>query len=360
MVPGFFDNLRDYSEIKLRILGKFLPPWSAKLGFMSRRGNHLIWYVDAFAGRGQYLDGSDGSPLVGLRQAEHTRLADRGYELACFFVELNQENWNTLESLIEPFRRGGVHVRSERGRFSSLIVEIEKATQGSPILLFIDPFGLSPLEFSEFQILLRREAPTDLILTFQHRALHRLATEYPHIISSAIGSETWQSGWDDSSDTHSQIMSVLSIFADNIRHHGRFLRVLSYPIRERVDSAPRYYLLFASRHYDAFELWNDEIAQEESALTSQQYQMLTGQTTFLPALDEQTAALNLLDNIRGVARTQERFTRRELVRHFVLDRGGQYHTGSIKKAVQSLLNSGELLRDHLPRKGINDDTLRLS
>ena len=54
MVAGFFDNLRDYSEIKLRILGRFLAPWAAKLGFWTRRRNGAIWYVNGFAGPGKY------------------------------------------------------------------------------------------------------------------------------------------------------------------------------------------------------------------------------------------------------------------------------------------------------------------
>ena len=87
MVPRFFDNLRDYQEIKLRILRKFLPPWSAKLGSLAQRSNKVIWYVDGFAGEGKYKDGSDGSPLLGLRSARHTLDQNRQYQLACFFVE---------------------------------------------------------------------------------------------------------------------------------------------------------------------------------------------------------------------------------------------------------------------------------
>ena len=62
MVPGFFDNLRDHSEVKHRILASFLTPWAAKLGSTFRGRSGVIWYVDGFAGAGKYGDGRDGSP----------------------------------------------------------------------------------------------------------------------------------------------------------------------------------------------------------------------------------------------------------------------------------------------------------
>ena len=360
MVPGFFENLRDYSEIKLRILSKFLTPWSAKLGSMARRGSGEIWYVDGFAGEGRYKDGRDGSPVVGLRRASQALKEDRGYDLACFFVEKSRNRWASLDRISEGFRRGGVTVHNKRGEFSQYVLEIASTTQGSALLLFVDPFGISPLKYELFKPLLTRASPLDLILTFQHRALHRLAKDYPHLISEAIGNEGWKDTWDSIADTAAQTRHIFDIFRQNLLEDGRFLEVFFYPIRVSINSAPKYYLVFASRHYDAFELWNDQVALEETNLSRKTYDTLVSQASFLPAFDAEFQAVSLLNEVRALAHSMERVTRRDIIMWLVRNRWGQYQTGGMKKAVASMVRSGELMREHGSGKSIDDDYMYLT
>ena len=114
---------------------------------MARSGSRVIWYVDGFAGEGKYKDGSDGSPLLGLRMAEQIQEANRGYQLACYFVEKSATRWRSLEELAQPFGQDGILVVNKRGEFSSLLTDIEQKTRRSPMLLFVDPFGISPLKY---------------------------------------------------------------------------------------------------------------------------------------------------------------------------------------------------------------------
>ena len=356
MAVRFFDNLRDYTEIKLRILGRFLTPWSAKLGYQASKGGGVIWYVDGFAGPGQYKDGRDGSPLLALRRANHINMEKRPYELSCFFVEKDHNNWRNLSEISEPFKRDGIKVRNERGEFSDFIVEIQEATKGSTVLFFVDPFGISPLKYEKFRLLLGREWPIDLILTFPHRAVHRLATEHPHLVTEAIGSDTWKIGWDELANPASQTERVLHILRENVLTDGRFLDVVYYPIKPTKRSAPKYFLLFASRHYDAFELWNDEIAQEETTLSTNEYAQAP-QTSFLPQVDQQITANILWDEVRDLLRAKRKTRRQDVIRFFVLSKWGQYHTRDIKKAVGAFIESGEVFREVRGKKSIDTDFL---
>ena len=356
MAVGFFDNLRDYTEIKLRILRRFLTPWSAKLGYWAQGRNGMIWYVDGFAGPGKYKDGNDGSPLLGLRRAKQIRMEKRGYELACFFVEKNRNHWCNLHDVSEPFKLDGANIKDKQGEFSSYIPQIEKATSGAPVLLFVDPFGISALKYRAFRPFIQREAPLDLILTFQHTAVHRLAKKHPHLVTEAIGSDTWKIGWDEIADPASQTERVLHILRANVLTDGGFLDVVYYPIGPTKRSAPKYFLLFASRHYDAFELWNDEIAQEETTLSSREYAQAL-QVSFLPEVDRQITAFNLIRKVQDFVRVSQQTTRKKIVRHFVLADCGQYHTKDIKKAVGALIQSGEIVRGSRPTKDINTDPL---
>lgn len=355
MTAEFFDNLRDYSEIKLRILRKFLTPWATKLGSYARRRNGVIWYVDGFAGRGKYDDDSDGSPMLGLRKAKQIQIENKGYGLACFFVEKNRGYWQALEQVVLPFRQDGLTILNRHGEFSELIPDIEYETRGSPVMMFVDPFGLSPLKFEPFRLMLGRQGPLDIILTFQHQAVHRLATEHPDLISDAVGGDRWMAGWNSIDDPEAKIEHVLQEFRQNMLDAGNFIDVVSYPIRESKQSAPRYYLLFASRHDDAFELWNDEVVQEEITLTLKEYGKLVGQTSFFPAIDQEATGLSLLNEIRGLGDLLTQPTnRRNIVMYFVRHKWGEYHTKEIKKAVGALVESGEIRRDQTAGRGSID------
>lgn len=357
MTNRFFENLRDYSEIKLRILERFLPPWAAKLGYGARaRGGRRIWYVDGFAGRGRYDDGRPGSPLLGLNHAATIQQENRGYELGCFLIEKNRNHYRALGEEAESFRRQGLIVRNERGVFADLISSVVEETAGCPVLLFVDPFGISPLKYDSFRQLLRRQPPLDLILTFQHRAVHRLAAVRPNLITEAIGTDEWLEPWGAARSPTQRVDQVLGLFRRNILQDGRFIGVFSYPIRASIQASPRYYLVFASRAPDAFELWNDQVAEAETTLSLQATRS-TAQASFLPVFDEEVYAVHLLNEIRAFMLQHETTTRRSIVMHFVRIWWGRYQTKDIKRAVRELIASGEILR--AGESGIDTDILRL-
>ena len=100
------------------------------------------------------------------------------------------------------------------------------------------------------------------------------------------------------------------------------------------------------------------MAQENTLLSQRRYRDLAGQTSFLPQFDDEIAGFNLLNAIRAYASSSEEFTRQDVVMHFVQNSWSQYRTKDIKSAVASLLSKGELVRDHGPGKGIDDDYMR--
>ncbi len=357
MVSRFFDNVRDHSEIKLRILEKFLTPWAAKLGSIERTNSGVIWYIDGFAGPGTYGDGTEGSPLIGLREADQINTANRGYELACSFVENKRSNWQSLEDLCRPFRERGITANNRFGEFADVINDIHDQTFQSPMLLFVDPFGIKPIKYQQFKTLLERRRQIDLILNFSHRAVYRLATDYPDVVTGAIGSGEWQKKWRLTEDPGQRAEFVLEEFRQNLMTDGRFHNVLYYPIRRSINSSPIYHLVLASRHPDAFELWNDAISQEEMALSIKEYTGMLRQASFLPELDSESRAGILLKEIREFAEPLSEFTRQQIVLHFVEHYCGQFHTSDVKKAVGSLVESGKFKRLYLTGHGINSDPM---
>ena len=57
---------REHTRVKHILLEKYLAAWVPILG----KWNPKICYFDGFAGRGEYADGSLGSPIIALRTAD--------------------------------------------------------------------------------------------------------------------------------------------------------------------------------------------------------------------------------------------------------------------------------------------------
>lgn len=90
---SYFQAAKTWSSIKLRLLGQYLKPFSWKLGSKHRQ----IFYIDGFAGRGRYENGTEGSPLVAARQAKQAMEEGRPFQLHCINVEADEETFANLE-----------------------------------------------------------------------------------------------------------------------------------------------------------------------------------------------------------------------------------------------------------------------
>jgi len=228
----FFEKVKNHSEIKHRILAKFIRPWRSKLGVKIRgRGTARLWYVDAFAGTGKYGDGADGSPVLGAREALEARKERRAYELSCINVEIKRGRCRQLEINTAEFRAAGVTINNICDDFSVAVPRIlEIVGHADPILLFVDPFGIKPLVFDALAPLLSRTGAVDLILTFNTSALHRLVVNHPHLVTRAVGSSDWTREWNIRGPD-----AVLHCFEQQLVRAGRFLPIASYPVRDEED-----------------------------------------------------------------------------------------------------------------------------
>jgi three-Cys-motif partner protein len=95
-------NYPEHTAVKHRILDNYLKTW------ISIRGSTVkeLGYIDGFAGRGIYEDGSYGSPIIAMNAAQEkidnvTRSPKGMEKFRCFFVEKNEDNYMCLKSQID-------------------------------------------------------------------------------------------------------------------------------------------------------------------------------------------------------------------------------------------------------------------
>ncbi len=147
-----------HTRAKHQILASYLDGWFPVLGSTFGR----IVFLDGFAGRGVYADGSPGSPIIAMnRLLQHkafARLRDR--EFVFLFVEHDADNTASLRQEIDKFIAANQpwpeNVKWEilQDTFEAVAEDIitnlkARQAQMAPLFAFIDPFGFQGLPMTK-------------------------------------------------------------------------------------------------------------------------------------------------------------------------------------------------------------------
>ena len=85
----FFKEKKPWSEVKDQLLGCYFKPYVQKI----LHTHKPLVYVDCFAGKGMFDDGTEGSPLIALKTRESclqlTKIRDKHGAIKTRFIELN-------------------------------------------------------------------------------------------------------------------------------------------------------------------------------------------------------------------------------------------------------------------------------
>jgi len=185
------------SKVKHILLEKYLAAWIPILG----KWNTKICYFDGFAGRGEYSDGTLGSPIIALKVADElSRYFDK---LICFFIEKDEDNFKNLEEVLareKPKIKNWqkIDVATENDEFANVTKKIfgylekEKSIL-VPSFFFVDPFGFSGIHFNVIQKILSNPK-TEVFFTFMVRDIARFigVPELQDTFDSLFGTDKWE------------------------------------------------------------------------------------------------------------------------------------------------------------------------
>ena len=133
---SFFAEMKDQSKAKLNIVNKYFLSWTKIISPRTKR----LAYVDLFAGRGFYEDGTPSTPIEILQQAiEREDLCEK---LITVFNDINHAS--SLKSSIFALNNIS-HLTHQPIVWSESVCEDILCKMDFlikvPTLLFIDPFG---------------------------------------------------------------------------------------------------------------------------------------------------------------------------------------------------------------------------
>lgn len=162
-----------HTRAKHQILNKYLSAWFPIIS--KHRGRVL--YIDGFAGRGRYDDGSEGSPQIAMRTLiDHPILAQRANcEFLFMFIENNRSNAAALEAelhmledsgVVPPNVKWGVISSSFDTQMQQLSDRLrEQGRNRAPTFAFIDPFGYTKFPM-DLLVELAQSPSTELFINF--------------------------------------------------------------------------------------------------------------------------------------------------------------------------------------------------
>lgn len=369
-MDDFFATPKAWSKRKHRLLGKYLPAFSAKVGSWAK----LIYCVDGFAGAAKYEDGSAGSPLMLAQLADKCASWRRPVEFRLINVESKSEHYRSLKYITGSWEEKRV-VTNLEGQFGDLVPTILSTISSNPALFFIDPYGPTSVLFDHLLPILKREQrATELIINFDADGLRRIAdtmhsrttTERAHKasltnienVTEIIGSNRWEQYFRERKlATNEREKILLRIYMENI---SRFdYTVTAYAIRKSVKDSPKYHIVYCTRHTDGIVLMSNFIREEEDNLlvesTVDINQPKFPSEEFNELNQEIISRRRELSNLLlEYLKEHEQITRGMVRKHFSLSRFGDFSDKDYNAAVKDLIDANRLLPRH-GKTRINDD-----
>ena len=357
---NFFEERKDWSNRKLAIVGGYLAGFSKILG--SRTTNRCVYFIDGFAGAGQYKDGSKGSPLLSAELALRYQNEQKPYHLNCINIEQDADNFRNLTAVTTPFT--GL-VQNYFGSFSSNLNAILRQIRQCPALFFLDPFGVKGTDWLDVTRIIHRQAPTDIWIRFDHKTVRRLSGFFD---SGSRGAD-------------SKIQNLLNLYGIN-RPDNLYQLLQGNTPEERIDNAKnlyvkkleeefiksrksgysaafpiislegetKYHLVFAASHEKAAMLASQTVysAERNRAKETQDYQQRKSGQFFLfpPEPNEDELVAFIAEKLRiDIARlcAGEQLSRRDIFMRLIRCNGkkwfGRFSSSHLTKAL-TLLEEG--------------------
>lgn len=145
----FFKEQKPWSKTKNDLLKNYLKPYFNKILYTKKK----ICYIDCFAGKGVFEDGSYGSPLLALEtiyDSINQAKIDSIPDIECYFIELNHAE--DLNKNLENYKNlhSNIMIEVINGAYETNILNILRKKQDYNIFLYIDPYGIKALDSGIF------------------------------------------------------------------------------------------------------------------------------------------------------------------------------------------------------------------
>lgn len=272
----FFRERRTQAVFKHGILSRYPVVFASKTGWRDRD----VVFLDGYAGRGEYGDGSPGSPALLAASAEKVA----GFrQVRGIFVEKRHADYLNLQAVMASYNRPEDQVLE--GDLRDHLAAILDNVTAAALFAFLDPFGTA-LDRSQLvnELLCRQSpAPVEVLLhisvssvarlggLLRKRRLDGIALSEADLksidhVNRFLGGDWWQAHFEPMRDSEDQERATDAALRVAAEYMGGVCRetgcqAVRMPIRAKPGQLPKYILVLFTRHLDGMWFFADAVGK---------------------------------------------------------------------------------------------------
>jgi three-Cys-motif partner protein len=250
-------EMTDHCKVKHILFEKYLHAWIPILG----RYEAKIAYIDGFAGRGKYNDGSYGSPILAIKAFQDVAnySSVKGIIFICYFIEQNKDNHDNLLKVLEEDIGEDVNDNIKccviNGTFDTIINQIldEADDKIIPTFFFIDPFGFTGVPFTTIKRILSIPK-TEIFFNFMVRDVNRFLSipNQESNMNSLFGCDDWKKYINLTGQKRQN--ALRDLYIRQLIDNKLAKYVWPFKICEDTRCATLYYLLHATNSFKGLDV----------------------------------------------------------------------------------------------------------
>ena len=266
----FFSEASQQSKVKSEIVSQYFSAWAGVMLSVQDRGRRFkdkIAYIDLFAGRGEYDDGTPSTPAIILAKAiVDDRLRER---LVTFFNDRDEGSVKSLSDVIgripgvETLRYPPEVLNYEVGE---QVVEWLNSVKKVPSLVFLDPWGYKGLTLDLVDAA-TRDWGCDAILFFNYNRVNP-ALNNPYVeehMVALFGEELFRNFGQllDGLSPEDRELTIVEKLCDVLAAGERY--VMPFRFKDHRGTRTSHHLFLVTKHHLGYEKMKEIMATESSA-----------------------------------------------------------------------------------------------
>ncbi|MEG0314937.1 MAG: three-Cys-motif partner protein TcmP [Erysipelotrichaceae bacterium] len=358
----FFKAKKEWSCVKDELLGCYLKPYFQKLLATKKD----IIYIDCFAGKGIFEDGSKGSPIIALEIIKDclSNSHQNGVKIEPYFIELNHSD--ELKQNLISYGLSDNNIVS--GSYEDKVFEILSGRNDINVFLYIDPYGIKSLDYNFFnklsccklinsiEILINfnsfgfvREACHAMGGKFDDYNIFQDLLEYEgtrlernskseELLNRIAGGDYWKNTINKFKRKEITGKEAEVTFSKDfcIKLQLCFRYVLNMPLRIRQDHHPKYRMIHLTKHVEGCLIMADNIIKRWQLMINIQS---GNQISFFKEDTENNiiSGMTITEEVKNHIMQFDNFTRlNQILADFYMKNGVKYSTSDLKKELRNL------------------------
>jgi three-Cys-motif partner protein len=344
---SFFDESREQSIIKARIIAKYFWAWAKVIIPTAKQHDNRIAYIDLFAGPGRYKDGTISTPLRILEQAIADR--DMSQMLVTLFNDKDAKNAGELEKAISELpgiERMKYKPQIANQEVGTEIVQLFNRMRMVPTFFFVDPWGYKGLSLGLINSVLKNWG-CDCIFFFNYNRVsmglpNEAVRDHMNVLFGEDRADQVRKKLIGLSPEERETLIVEELAEALKEMGGQF--VLPFTFRNEKGSRTTHHLIYVSKAFRGYEIMKGIMALESSEAdqgvpsfryspASERFPLLFNLTTPLEDLEKE-----LLHQFAGKTLTmQDIYEKHNVGRPFI--------SRNYKRALNNLESAGKVQAD---------------